>query len=170
LRIQRDPSIYALRDSDILKLLAALPKTTMGRRYGFAFQLMATYGLQAADLRYLQVRNHETELWLRARRHDPDNRASADEPSLLEALQVFTDDGIPQQWNLVARVAAGERLPPLGHDADADQHLHDYLKNRPVWREIQSRASRSEQQAVMGSFCQRHACTADNRCRSDEPI
>ena len=70
--MQREPSIYALQDSEILQLLAALPDTTMGRRYGFAFQLMATFGLKATDLRYLQVRNHDSELWLRQRRANTD--------------------------------------------------------------------------------------------------
>ena len=168
--IPRDPLIYALEDSDILELLAALPNTTMGRRYGFAFQLMATYGLQAAELRYLQVRNNDTELWLRARSRDPGNNASANEPCRIDALPVVTDAGIAQDWNLVDRVARGERLPPLGHGMEAEQNLNGYLKDKPVWRIIQSKASRSGQQALMDSFCQRYACTAHKLCRSDEPI
>ena len=109
--MQREPSIYALQDSEILQLLAALPDTTMGRRYGFAFQLMATYGLKATDLRYLQVRNHDSELWLRQRRVDTDKSDEAREPCKLEALKVLNREDIPQDWNLVERVALGERLP-----------------------------------------------------------
>jgi len=164
---QPKSSIYALRDSEILELLAALPQSTMGRRYGFAFQLMATYGLRAAELRYLRVGNRESELWLRARGHGAENSFRSNESWKLEAVPVVNIDGIPQAWNLVARVAMGERLPPLGSDWEASQHLEAYLKDRPVWREVQSKALRTGQQAMVDSFSQRYACAAHNFCNTD---
>ena len=167
---QPKSSIYALQDSEILELLAALPQSTMGRRYGFAFQLMATYGLRAAELRYLQVRNQESELWLRARRHGTKNSFRSSESCKLEAVPVVNIDGIPQEWNLVARVAMGERLPPLGSDSEASQHLESYLNDRPVWREIQSKASQTGQLAMVDSFSQRYACTAHRLCGIDQSI
>ena len=164
---QHIPSIYALQDSDILHLLAALPNSTMGRRYGFAFQLMATYGLKAADLRYLQVRNQDTELWLRSGRHRAELSGRPNEPCRLEALTVVNVDGTPQDWNLVTRVARGERLPPLGSDSEADQHLETFLNDQPAWRKIQNNALLSAQEAMVESFYQRYACTAQNRgCQS----
>ena len=164
---QPKSSIYALQDSEILELLAALPQSTMGRRYGFAFQLMATYGLRAAELRYLQVRNQESELWLRARRHGTKNSFRSSESCKLEAVPVVNIDGIPQEWNLVARVAMGERLPPLGSDSEASQHLESYLNDRPIWQEIRSSALRSGQQAMIDSLYQRYACAAHNLCDAD---
>ena len=164
---QPKSSIYALQDSEILELLAALPQSTMGRRYGFAFQLMATYGLRAAELRYLQVRNQESELWLRARRHGAEHIFRSSESCKLEAVPVVNIDGIPQEWNLVARVAMGERLPPLGSDSEASQHLESYLNDRPVWREVQNKALRFGEQAMMNSFRQRYACAAHNLCDTD---
>lgn len=128
----------------------------MGRRYRFAFQLMSTYGLRAADLRYLQVRNNETELWLRKGRPRPENSGLDNSYCKLEALKVSNTDGIPQDWNLVNRVALGERLPPLGNDIEANQHLDAYLKDKPAWRVIQSKAARSEQKAMIDSFYQRY--------------
>ena len=165
-RNQREPITYALQDSEILELLAALPNTTMGRRYGFAFQLMATYGLQAADLRYLQVCDQENELWLRSSQHGVDQSGRSNQPCRLEALPIVSVDGIPQEWNLVSRVALGERLPPLGSDSEASQNLESYLNDKPVWREIQSKASRSGQNAMVSSFCQRYCSSAHNLCRT----
>ena len=166
--MQRGPSIYALQDSEILQLLAALPDTTMGRRYGFAFQLMATYGLKATDLRYLQVRNHDSELWLRARSVDTDHSVEAHAPCRLEALEVLNREGIPQDWDLVGRVARGERLPPLGRDSEADRQLESYLLDKPVWRIIQNRAAQSGEQAAIDSFRQRYACAARSLRSTDE--
>ena len=160
------PITYALQDSEILEVLAALPNTTMGRRYGFAFQLMATYGLKAADLRYLQVGNQESELWLRSRRQGAEHSGRTNEPHRLEALEVVNVDGIPQNWNLVRRVVLGERLPPLGHDSEADQHLELYLNDNPVWRQIQINASRSGQKAMVDSFSERYASSAHNLDRA----
>ena len=142
----------------------------MGRRYGFAFQLMATYGLYAAELRYLQVRNQESELWLRARHHGAEHRGRSSESCKLEAMPVVNIDGIPQEWNLVGRVALGERLPPLGSGAEASQHLESYLNDRPVWREVQSKASQTGQTAMVDSFSQRYACTAHRLCGIDQSI
>ena len=161
-RNQREPITYALQDSEILELLATLPNTTMGRRYGFAFQLMATYGLEAADLRYLQVCNQESELWLRSREHGAEQSGRTNQPCRLEALPVMTVDGIPQEWNLVGRVALGERLPALGADSEASQNLESYLNDKPVWRQIQNKATRSGQNAIVSSFCQRFYSSAHN--------
>ena len=166
--MQREPSIYALQDSEILQLLAALPDTTMGRRYGFAFQLMATYGLKANELRYMQVRNHDSELWLRQRRVDTDKSDEAREPCRLEALRVLNREDIPQDWNLVERVALGERLPPIGTDSEADRQLESYLLDKPVWRIIQNRAAQSGEQAAIDSFRQRYACAARSLRSTDE--
>ena len=166
--MHRGPSVYALTDSEILQILAALPDTTMGRRYAFAFQLMANYGLKAAELRYLQVRNHDTELWLRAGRLDTDNRLHSKQPCKLEALRVLDLDGIPQQWDLVGRVALGERLPPIGSDSEAERKLESYLQEKPVWRIIQNRAAQSGEQAAIDSFRQRYACAARSLRSTDE--
>lgn len=160
------PITYALQDSEILAVLAALPNTTMGRRYGFAFQLMATYGLKAADLRYLQVGNQESELWLRSTRHGAEQSGRTNEPCRLKALKVVNVDGIPQDWNLVRRVVLGERLPPLGNDLEADQHLELYLNDKAVWQQIQINASRSGQKAMVDSFCERYTSSAHNLCRA----
>ena len=138
----------------------------MGRRYGFAFQLMATYGLKAAELRYLQVGNQESELWLRSRRHGAEQGGHTHEPCRLDALQVVNVDGIPEDWNLVRRVVLGERLPPLGNDSEADQHLELYLNDKPVWRQIQINAARSGQKAMVDSFCERYAFSAHNLDRA----
>ena len=165
---QPKSSIYALQDSEILELLAALPQSTMGRRYGFAFQLMATYGLRAAELRYLQVRNQESELWLRARCHGAEHSFRSNEVCKLEAVPVVNTDGIPQEWNLVDRVALGERLPALGSDLEASQHLASYLIDRPVWQDIQNKALRTGQQAMIDSFHQRYACAAHNLCNANQ--
>ena len=164
---------YALQDSEILELLAALPNTTMGRRHGFAFQLMATYGLQAAELRYLQVCNQERELWLRSRPEGLDLTGRTGNPCRLKASLVVNGNGIPQDWNLVRRVALGERLPALGSDGEADQHLEAYLKSKPVWQKIQRNASRLGQLAKVDSFRKRYVCSAQNldrvETRTNEP-
>ena len=170
LTMQRGPGVYALQDSEILQLLGDLPDSTMGRRYRFAFQLMATYGLKAAELRYLQVRNHDSELWLRARRLNTHTSGESTGPCRLVALRVLNLDGIPQEWNLVGRVALGERLPPLGTDSEADRQLESYLQDKPCWRIIQRNAVQSGQQAVMDSFRQRYACTGRNLRSTDEQL
>jgi len=154
---------YPLTDAQILRLIDAMPDTTIGRRYRFAFQLMATYGLRPADLRHLQVRNGGTELWSVYRKSKGGTKGDKTEPRRLYALNVHDLDGTPQDWNLIQRVALGEELPPLGDESESGQRLYVYLKAKPVWQSIQAEAAAEGQQAVVYSFRHRYAYTAHNR-------
>ncbi|KZR92381.1 hypothetical protein MITS9509_01368 [Synechococcus sp. MIT S9509] len=154
---------YPLSDAQVLRILEALPDTTIGRRYRFAIQLMATYGLRPADLRYLQVRNNGTELWSGYEKSKGGTQGATTEPRRLFALKVLDLDGTPQEWNLLQRVALGEELPPLGDLSETGQRMYVYLKSKPVWKSIQAEAQREGQQAVVYSFRHRYAYVAHTR-------
>lgn len=154
---------YPLSDTQILRLLDALPETAIGRRYRFAYQLLATYGLRPEDLNNLQVRNGGTELWSGYEKSKGGTSGAKTEPRRLYALSVRDIDGTPQDWNLLQRVALGEELPPLGNTGEAGQRLYVYLKDKPVWHSIQAEAAAEGQQAVIYSFRHRYAYTAHNR-------
>ena len=154
---------YPLSDSQILRLINSMPDTAIGRRYRFAFQLMATYGLRPADLRHLQVRNGGTELWSGYRKSKGGTKGDKTEPRRLYALTVQDIDGTPQDWNLLQRVALKEELPPLGDESETGQRLYSYLKDKPVWQSIQAEAAAEGQQAVVYSFRHRYAYVALNR-------
>ncbi len=154
---------YPLKDSQILRIIDALPDTAIGRRYRFAFQLMATYGLRPADLRHLQVRNGGTELWSTYEKSKGGTSGAKTEERRLYALSVHDLDGTPQNWNLIQRVALGEELPPLGTESEAGQRLYVYMKNKPVWKSIQAEALAENRQLVIYSFRHRFASVAHNR-------
>ncbi len=154
---------YPLTDAQIMRLLDALPDTKIGRRYRFAFQLMATYGLRPADLRHLQVRNGGTELWSTYEKSKGGTSGAKTEERRLYALSVHDLDGTPQNWNLIQRIALGEKLPPLGTESEAGQRLYVYMKNKPVWKSIQAEALAENRQLVIYSFRHRFASVAHNR-------
>ena len=154
---------YPLTDAQVLRLIDAMPDTTIGRRYRFAFQLMATYGLRPADLRYLQVRSGGTELWSTYRKSKGGTSGAKTDERRLYALTVHDIDGTPQEWNLLQRVALGEELPPLGDESESGQRLYCYLKTKSVWHSIQAEAAAEGQQAVIYSFRHRYAYVAHNR-------
>ena len=154
---------YPLSDAQVLRLIDALPDTAIGRRYRFAFQLLATYGLRPEDLNNLQVRNGGAELWSGYRKSKGGTSGAKTEPRRLYGLNVLDLDGTPQEWNLVQRVAIGEELPPLGSTGEAGQRLYKYLQDKPVWRSIQAEAAAEGQQAVAYSFRHRYAYVAHNR-------
>ena len=105
---------YPLTDGQVLRLIDSLPDTAIGRRYRFAFQLMATYGLRPADLHFLHTRNGGKELWSDYRKSKGGTKGDRTEPRRLYALGVQDIDGTPQSWNLVQRVHLGVDLAPLG--------------------------------------------------------
>ena len=154
---------YPLTDAQVLRVIDAMPDTAIGRRYRFAFQLMATYGLRPTDLRHLQVRNGGTELWSTYRKSKGATRGAKTDERRLYALSVRDLDGTPQDWNLLQRVALGEELPPLGDESESGQRLYVYLKNKTVWHSIQAEAAAEGQQAVVYSFRHRYAYVAHNR-------
>lgn len=154
---------YPLTDAQILRLIDSMPETTIGRRYRFAFQLMATYGLRPADLKFLHTRNGGTELWSEYRKSKGGSKGARTEPRRLYALAVQDADGTPHNWNLVQRVHLGEELPPLGELRETGQRLHIYLKDKPVWHSIKAEAEAERQQATAYSFRHRYAYTAHNR-------
>jgi hypothetical protein len=158
---------YPLTDAQILRLIDSMPDTVIGRRYRFAFQLMATYGLRPADLRFLHTRNGGTELWSDYRKSKGGKKGATTEPRRLYALAVLDLDGTPQNWNLVQRVHLGEELPPLGELRETGQRLHIYLKTKPVWQSIKAEAEAERQQATAYSFRHRYAYVSHNRPTQD---
>ena len=154
---------YPFSDPQVLRIVDGMPDTESGRRYRFAFQLMAVYGLRPADLHFLHVRNNGTELWSGYRKSKGGKSGAKTEPRRLYALNVLDLDGTPQEWNLLQRVALGEALPPLGSISNAARALGRYLHCQPVWQSIKAEAAAEQQIAVLYGFRHRYAYTAHNR-------
>lgn len=153
---------YPLTDGQILRLLGSLPSTDTGRRWAFAIQLLAVYGLRPEDLRHLHTRHDGAELWSRYQKSQGGRRGARTEPRRLFPLPVHDVDG-PIDWKLQQHVHIGEELPPLGQPGKAGEALGTYLKRQPVWRSLAVEAEAEGQQLTPYSFRHRYSAAGHQR-------
>jgi integrase len=157
---------YPLTDAQILRLLNAIPSTDTGRRWRFAIQLMAVYGLRPEDLRYIHTRQAGTELWSGYEKSQGGRKGAKTPPRRLYPLPLHDVDG-PLDWVLQQRVQAGEELPPLGQPGKAGEALGTYLRRMPMWESLAVEAAREKQQLTPYSF--RHRYSAEGHRRGLQP-
>lgn len=136
---------YPIADADIIRLVDSIPD----QRWRFAVQLAATYGLRPEGVRHLKLR--DGELWCLYRKSKGGRTGATTEPRRLHAMPVSDD------WDLMARLANGEQLPPLGAPGKAAEALSTYLRRRPVWQELKAEAEQFGEQLTCYSFRHRFA-------------
>ena len=157
---------YPLTDAQILRLLESLPEDESGRRWKFAFQLMAVYGLRPEDLRYLVTRNGGDELWSLYEKSKGGLAGDCTEPRLLHPLLVRDLDG-PLNWNLRQRVHLREALPSLGGAGHAGEACGTYLRRQKAWQSLRQEVAMEGQKLVPYSFRHRYSYAAHTRSRAD---
>ena len=122
-RVETTTERTPLRDEQILALLEALPADAAGKRWLFAFQLMAAYGLRPVELSYLRI-SATGELWCDYRKR---SGGGTTQPRQLRALHPEWE----QEWQLRERIAAGDALPPDG--GGYGNAARRYLDRQSVW-------------------------------------
>jgi integrase len=153
---------YPLTDAQVLRLVDAVPDTAAGRRWRFALQLLAVYGLRPEDLRHLVTRNNGTELWSTYQKSKGGRKGARTAERRLYPLLVHDVDGAVE-WNLQKRVHLKEELPPLGQPGKAGEALGTFLKRQPTWQSIAAEAAAEGQELVPYSFRHRYSATGHAR-------
>lgn len=122
-----------LDDEQILQLLAALPVDSKhprdreaARRWSFAFQLMAAYGLRPVEIHHLRIETKgKRRLWCDYCKR---SGGGVTKPRTLRALHPEWE----KEWRLLERITAGEALPPAG--GGVAEAARRYLMRQPVWK------------------------------------
>ena len=157
---------YPLSDQQIIRLLAWLEehKTTVrDKRWRFAFQLCAVFGLRPEDLQHLTTKRGGKELWSNYRKSKGGNSGDKTEPRRLYPLFVHDIDGNVQDWNLIGRFHIGEELPPLNSAGNAGDAMRTYLRRQPIWDQLRAEAEAEGEVLVPYSFRHRWAYVAHTR-------
>ena len=123
---------FPLKDEQILGLLAALPNDAPARRWRFALQLVATYGLRPVELLHLSLRPGGM-LWCSYQKTSGGGRTK---PRELRPLHPEW----AEEWELLARLESREDLPPLGGPAGPADSMRKYLIRQEAWRELTAAA------------------------------
>ncbi|QNG29937.1 site-specific integrase [Synechococcus sp. LTW-R] len=167
---------YPLSDAQILRLLDSIQTEVTGnsghslrdveaaKRWKFAIQLAAVYGLRPEDLNWLTVKQgpEGPELWSMYRKSKGGIHGKRTKERRLAPLFVRDLDGTPLDWNLLGRFQLGEKLPSLGPtglgkpmtdkkgepvESVAADRLKTYLSRRPVWKQLVAEG------ALLGETC-----------------
>ena len=160
---------FPLTDSQIIRLVDALPDTETANRWKFAIQLMAVYGLRPEDLRELYTKQNGKEIWTDYRKSKGGRKGETTEPRELFPLWVLDSDGTAVDWNytLKARLAAGELLPPLGRIGRAGEAIRTYLRRQDIWKVLKAEAKKEKEELTPYSFRHRFAYYGHNRPQED---
>lgn len=104
---------WPLSDQQILQLLQGLPQNAAADRWRFAIQFLATFGLRPEELRFLAMESGQL-VCNYCKAAGPGRKTA---PRRLYPLLVRDLTGVPLDWHLSQRLAAGEVLPPWANQA-----------------------------------------------------
>jgi len=144
---------YPLSDAQILRLLDGLPSTPAGERWRFAVQLLAVYGLRPEELRHLVPQDGGIKCEYRKAA----GPGRTTKPRRLHALLLRDVDGTPVDWNLAARLAIGEPLPPLGQPGKGGECCRTFLRRQQVWQALTAEVEAVGKELVPYAFRHRYA-------------
>ena len=144
---------YPLLDDECLRLVDAIDAPS----WKFAVQLSIAYGLRPEDLRHLTIRSGA--LWSD---YEKAGGGGHTKPRKLALLAAAGED-----WDLQARFAAGEALPPLGAPGHAGDALGTFLKRLPVWQELRAEVAAKGHELV--PYSMRHSYVRRGQLRSIPP-
>ena len=147
---------YALTDSQILELIAS----ETDKKWQFAYQLLAVYGLRPEELRHLVVK--DGELWNMYEKSMGGVKGQKTEPRKLAPLYVKDGQGCID-WNLLERVSLEEELPPLGQDGKGGEALGTRLRRNKTWLKFKKQAEKLKEELVPYAFRHRFAKVAHER-------
>ena len=145
---------YALTDLQILRLI----EFEVEEKWRFAIQLCSVFGLRPEELRYLSIKEGPKgkELWCNYQKSKGGKRGDKTEPRRLHALFLKDMDGNFVDWNLQARLEAGEQ-PPSFDEGHGGEVLRTHLRRRPVWKALRKEAEKVGEVLVPYTFRHRYA-------------
>ena len=126
---------FAFSDDQIIELLDAMPinaahakDAESAKRWQFAFQLMATYGLRPIEIQHLSVRSDDGDYV----RCDYVKRTGAGytKPRRLEAFHPEWE----KDWQLIERLKAGEALPKTSKSVGTA--AMEYLRRKSFFKDL----------------------------------
>lgn len=115
-----------LTDDQILQLVEGLPQDEAGRRWRFAVQLMAAYGLRPVELMHLRLQPDGVVWCLYEKR----SGGGKTQKRQLRALHPEW----AEEWELAKRLDEGEQLPPFG--GGVAEAARRYLMRHAVWQQL----------------------------------
>ena len=126
---------FAFSDQQIIDLLDAMPinaahakDAESAKRWKFAFELMATYGLRPSEIHHLSVRKDDGKyLWC-----DYVKRTGGGytQPRRLEAFHLEWE----KDWQLIERLEAGEELPRPNKSVGTA--AMEYLRRKSFFKDL----------------------------------
>jgi len=125
-RITRRADGIPLTDEQILGLIEGLPKDEAGKRWLFAVQLMAAYGLRPVELLHLKV-EPDGDVWCL---YEKRSGGGTTKKRQLHALP----SKWAEEWQLAKRLADGEPMPPFG--GGVAEAARRYLMRHKVWQDL----------------------------------
>ncbi len=123
---------FPLKDKQILRLLDALPNGAPGRRWRYAQQLVATYGLRPVELRHLSI-CPDGRVWCSYQKTSGGGRTK---PRELRPLHPEW----AEEWDLVTRLTTREDLPSLEGPAGPADSRRKYLIRQGAWQQLMAAA------------------------------
>ncbi|QPN60279.1 integrase [Synechococcus sp. CBW1002] len=147
---------YALGDSQVIRLVEALEASTSdeARRWAFAVQLCAVYGLRPTELFHLRFRGDV--LWcLYAKK----SGGGTTKPRQLLAAPVMDADGTRMEWLLEKRLRAGEPLPEVAEPKMAGDRMGRFLRRQGIWQQLCGEAEHLGEELVPYSLRHRYSAT-----------
>ena len=145
---------FALSDLEILRLLDDIKD----KKWKFAIQLCAVYGLRPEELRNLRITNgvEGKELWSVYEKSKGGKQMAKTQPRRLHPL-LIEQDGKPIDWKLQKRLEFGESLPPLASKGKAGEAIGKHLLKLTLWKSLRKEAENINEVLVPYTFRHRYA-------------
>jgi len=125
--------VDAIRDNEILALIAGMPDTPAGIRWANAIKIMALYGLRPVELKHIHIRTDkktgEDYLWCS---YEKRAGLGVTKPRRLDPLPIGGEN-----WNILMSLKTKLiELPPLNGKAGVGDAALKYIKKRPVYEDL----------------------------------
>ena len=132
-RLEKAELRTPLTDEQIQELIGSLKVNSnnsrdrdAAKRWRFAFQLMATYGLRPIEIHFLRIEDKgKLRLWCDYQKR---SGGGTTKPRTLRALHPEWE----VEWQLIERINAGEALPPSG--GGVAEAARRYLTRQSAWK------------------------------------
>ena len=143
-----------ITDQQIIDLLASFPDDPTGRRWVDVIRLLAELGLRPVELLHLSVRTDpktkESYWWCG---YEKRAGGGVTKQRRLYPLELRSDDGEAQHWNLLSRWQDGLiELPALRSGNGAADAIATYLNRQPGWRSLRTQLEANSQRLSCYSF------------------
>ena len=134
-------STFAFKDQQIIELLDAMPinaahvkDAESAKRWKFAFQLMAVYGLRPAEIHSLEVREDEDGKYLHC---DYVKRTGGGYTPPRDLVPFHLE--WEQDWELIERLEAGEALPRPNKSVGTA--AMEYLRRKSFFKDLHGKGA-----------------------------